>query len=128
MPREPRLQAYLPFTSKDLDVIGSEAGARQVAETLGWKYSPPIVGGGSVQGVLTSPASDHPLTVEFLWEIKGVSHDSIREFVRENVIEPEGGGQQVRVRILDPMFLLHGKIRNRTSATNHGRMLSTLPC
>jgi len=27
LPREPRLRSHLPFTSKDLDVIGSEASA-----------------------------------------------------------------------------------------------------
>lgn len=112
LPREPRLRAHLPFTSKDLDVIGSETSARRVAKALGWQYSSPIVGGGPVQGVLTSSASSHPLTVEFLWEIKGVSHENIREFVRENVIEPEGCGRQVRIRVLDPLFLLHGKVRN----------------
>lgn len=41
-----------------------------------------------------------------------MSHDNIREFVRENVIEPEGSGKQVRIRLLDPVFLLHGKVRN----------------
>ena len=46
LPCEPRLHSYLPFTSKDLDVIGSEASARRVAQTLGWRYLPPVVGGG----------------------------------------------------------------------------------
>ena len=51
LPREPRLHSHLPFTSKDLDVIGSEASARRVAQALGWRYSPPVVGGGPVQGI-----------------------------------------------------------------------------
>jgi hypothetical protein len=112
LPREPRLHSYLPFTSKDLDVIGSEASARRVAQALGWQYSRPVVGGGPVQGVISSPATDHPLTVEFLWEIKGVPHQTIREFVRENTFQPEGSNDLVRVRVLDPVLLLHGKIRN----------------
>src|SRR5207245_11363408 len=65
LPRDPRLRSHLPFTSKDLDVIGSEASARRVAQTLGWQYSPPVVGGGPLQGVVSSPATDRPLTVEF---------------------------------------------------------------
>jgi hypothetical protein len=112
LPREPRLHSHLPFTSKDLDVIGSEASARRVAQALGWQYSPPIVGGGPVQGVISSPATDHPLTVEFLWEIKGVPHQTIHDFVRENTFQPEGSDQPVRVRVLDPVLLMHGKIRN----------------
>jgi len=106
------LHSHLPFTSKDLDVIGSEASARRVAQTLGWQYSPPVVGGGPVQGVISSPATDYPLTVEFLWEIKGVPHQTIRDFVRENTFQPEGSDRVVRVRVLDPVLLLHGKIRN----------------
>jgi len=112
LPREPRLRSYLPFTSKDLDLICSEASARRVAQALGWQYSPLVVGGGPVQGVISSPATDHPLTVEFLWEIKGVPHQTIREFVRENTFQPEGKDELVRVRVLDPVLLLHGKIRN----------------
>ncbi len=112
LPREPRLRTHLPFTSKDLDLIGSERNARCVAQALGWRYSPPVVGGGPVRGVVSSPATTHPLWVEFLWEIKGVPHQSLGEFARWNVIEPEGSGRQVPIRVLDPVFLFHGKIRN----------------
>jgi hypothetical protein len=112
LPREARLREHLPFASKDLDIIGSEASAKRVAQVLGWKYSPPVVGGGPVQGVITSPEPDKPLTVEFLWEIKGVPRQSIEDFVRENVFQPEGGHGTVAVRVLDPVLLLHGKIRN----------------
>ena len=103
LPREPRLRSHLPFTSKDLDVIGSEAGARRVAQALGWQYSPPMVGGGPVQGVVSSLVATHPLTVEFLSEIKGVSQWDIREFARENTIQPQSCEQPLRVRVLDPV-------------------------
>jgi hypothetical protein len=112
LPREPRLRSHLPFTSKDLDLIGSQASAQRVARDLGWHYSSPVVGGGPVQGVISSAAPSKPLTVEFLWEIKGVPHQSIEEFARENTFQPEGALNVVRVRVLDPVLLLHGKIRN----------------
>ena len=83
-----------------------------MAQTLGWQYSPPVVGGGPLQGVVSSPATDRPLTVEFLLEIKGVPEQTIRDFVRENTFQPEGSDRLVLVRILDPVLLLHGKIRN----------------
>src|SRR5437773_12480010 len=35
LPREPRLRSHLPFTSKDLDVIGSEASARARGANFG---------------------------------------------------------------------------------------------
>jgi hypothetical protein len=112
LPREPRLRSYLPFTSKDLDVIGTEASAKRVAQALGWQYSPPVVGGGPVQGVISSPSTDHPLRVEFLSEIKGVPSQTIHQFARENTFRPEGGERLMAVRVLDPVLLLHGKIRN----------------
>ena len=52
--REGRLKASLPFTSKDLDIIGTEADAKRVAEAIGWHLSPPPAGGGPVQAVLSS--------------------------------------------------------------------------
>src|SRR5256884_1633491 len=112
LPREPRLRSHLPFTSKDLDVIGSEANALRVAQTLGWQYSPPVVGGGPLQGIVSSPATDRPLTVEFLLEIKSVPEQILRDFVRQNTFQPEGSERLMLVRVLDPVLLLHGKIRN----------------
>jgi len=110
--REPRLRAHLPFTSKDLDVIGSRESAVRVARTLGWQFSPPLVGGGLVQGVVSSGVPPKPLTVEFLSEIKGVPPDVIRDFARENTIRSEGNDRLVSVRVLDPAMLLYGKVRN----------------
>jgi hypothetical protein len=112
LPRESRLRSYLPFTSKDLDVIGTEASAKRVAQALGWQYSPPLAGGGPVQGIISSPSTDHPLRVEFLSEIKGVPSQTIHQFARENTFRPEGGERLMAVRVLDPVLLLHGKIRN----------------
>src|SRR5207248_1968993 len=81
--------------------------------------SPPVVGGRPVQGVISSPGTDHQQTVEFLWEIKGVPRQTIRDFVRENTFRPEGTGQVMRVRVLDPVLLLHGKIRKIRNAVRN---------
>ena len=110
--REPRLKASLPFTSKDLDVIGSGAEAEQVANAIGWHVSAPPVGGGPVQAVLSSGAGGEGLAVEFLSEIKGVSHQTIMENVHEGVVRVPGTSETVTVRVLDPVLLLAGKIRN----------------
>jgi len=40
------------------------------------------------------------------------AHQTIHDFVRENTFQPEGSDRLVTVRVLDPVFLLHGKIRN----------------
>ncbi|MCL4787694.1 MAG: hypothetical protein KJ070_13015 [Verrucomicrobia bacterium] len=110
--REPRLKASLPFTSKDLDIIGTEDDARRVANAIGWNLSPPPVGGGPVQAVLSSEPGGAGLAVEFLSEIKGVSHQTIMDNVREGVVEIPTTGQAVTVRVLDPVLLMAGKIRN----------------
>ena len=44
--REPRLKALLPFVSKDLDLIGTEAEAARVAQRIGWHLSPPSLAVG----------------------------------------------------------------------------------
>ena len=49
--REPRLKVLLPFVSKDLDLIGTEAEAARVAQCIGWYLSPPVAGGGPVQAI-----------------------------------------------------------------------------
>jgi len=110
--REPRLKASLPFTSKDLDVIGTEADAKRVAEAIGWHHSPPPVGGGPVQAVLSSESGGAGLAVEFLFEIKGVSHQTIADNVRDGVVRIPTTDEVVAVRVLDPVLLLAGKIRN----------------
>jgi hypothetical protein len=110
--REPRLKASLPFASKDLDVIGTEADAKRVAEAIGWHLSPPPVGGGPVQAVLSSEPGGAGLAVEFLFEIKGVSHQTIVDNVRDGVVRIPTTDEVVAVRVLDPVLLLAGKIRN----------------
>jgi hypothetical protein len=112
LPREPRLHQHLPLTSKDLDLIGTKEDATRVAQTIKWHLSPPPVGGGPVAAVLSSEAEGKGLTAEFLSEIKGVSHDTIAQYARDNLLRAPEGGAPVPVRVLDPVMLLAGKIRN----------------
>ncbi len=117
--REPKLRASLPFTSKDLDVIGTETDARRIAQALGWHLSPPPVQGGPVQAVLSSEPEGTGLAIEFLSEIKGVSHQTIVDNVRESVVQIPTTGETVTVRVLDPVLLLAGKIRNAVDIEQH---------
>lgn len=53
------------------------------------------------------------MTVEFLREIKGVPHDdTILAYARENLVRVPGSDEPLFVRVLDPVLLLAGKIRN----------------
>ena len=110
--REPKLKGLLPFTSKDLDVIGTEDDAKRVAESIGWHLLPPPIGGGPVQAVLSSEPGGEGLVVEFLSEIKGVSSQTIAENIHDGVVRIPTTGQDVSVQVLDPVLLLAGKIRN----------------
>jgi len=112
LPREPRLQQHLPLTSKDLDVIGTKSEADRIAEVIKWHMIPPPVGGGPVQAVLSSEPEGRGVTAEFLSEIKGVSHETIVEYARENRIRSSDGAESLPVRVLDPVVLLAGKVRN----------------
>lgn len=110
--REPKLNALLPFVSKDLDLIGTESEAARVAKAIGWYLSPPPVGGGPVQAILSSQPGGGGLTVEFLSQVKGVSADTIAANAREGVVRVPKISEIVTVRVLDPVLLLAGKIRN----------------
>jgi hypothetical protein len=44
--REPKLQAHFPFTSKDLDLIGTKTDVERVAAAIHWHAGAPPVGGG----------------------------------------------------------------------------------
>jgi len=112
LPREPRLQAHFPFTSKDLDLVGTKDDAVRVAAAIHWIVSAPPVLGGPVEARLSSQPEGGGLRVEFLREIKGVPHEAILAYARENVVRVPGSDEPLTVRVLDPVFLLHGKIRN----------------
>ena len=112
LPREPRLQQHLPLTSKDLDVIGTRSEAAKIAKAIQWHMIPPPVGGGPVQAVLSSEPEGRGLTAEFLSEIKGVSHETIVDYARENslrcaleAIEAKGGASAtIATEALDVVY------------------------
>src|ERR1022692_4409302 len=112
LPREPRLQAHFPFTSKDLDLIGTRTDAERVAAAIHWHAGAPPVGGGPVEAVLHSEPEGAGLNVEFLREIQGVPHETVLAYARETLVRVAGGSEPVPVRVLDPVLLLAGKIRN----------------
>jgi hypothetical protein len=112
LPKQPRLQLHLPFTSKDLDLIGTKADAERVAALTQWQAAALPVLGGPVEAVLSSEPEGQGLIVEFLREIKGVPHDTVLAYARENLVRVPGSDEPLPVRVLDPVLLLAGKIRN----------------
>ena len=109
---EPRLKGLLPFVSKDLDLIGTEAEAARVAQLVGWHLSRPVVGGGPVEAILSSEPGGEGLAADFLSQIKGVSHETIIDNARAGSVRVTETNETVAIRVLDPVLLLAGKIRN----------------
>ena len=60
--REPRLEAFAPFLSKDLDLLATTAQGEQIARATGWEFIPPEPEAINVQGKLRQGT----LEVEFL--------------------------------------------------------------
>jgi hypothetical protein len=110
--REPQLRSLLPFLSKDVDFIGTKTEAAQVAQQTGWHLSPPLFGGGPVEAVLSSEPGQQGLLADFLFEIKGVARENILEYAQSGLLHVAETGETVSLRVLDPVLLLAGKIRN----------------
>jgi hypothetical protein len=70
------------------------------------------VGGGPVQAILSSEPNGGGLVADFLSEIKGVSYETIVESARTGSVGVPETSESVTVRVLDPVLLLAGKIRN----------------
>jgi hypothetical protein len=83
-----------------------------VAQRIGWHLSPPVAGGGPVQAILSSEPNGEGLAADFLSQIKGVSRETILENAREGSVRVPETSETVTVRVLDPILLLAGKIRN----------------
>ncbi len=99
--REPALGVFRPFTSKDLDLVGTTDEARQVAAATDWKFLPPAPDAFVMQAKLRRGV----LLVEFL------RPDGLDLFSPDQaefrVGAPHG---TVLVRVLNPAELLMKKV------------------
>lgn len=65
-----------------------------------------------MQAILSSEPAGEGLPGDFLSQIKGVSYETIIENAREGSVCVPETSEPVAVRVLDPVLLLAGKIRN----------------
>ena len=65
-----------------------------------------------MQAILSSEPEGEGLAADFLSQIKGVSYETIVENAREGSVRGPETSETVAVRVLDPVLLLAGKIRN----------------
>ncbi len=99
--REPRLAAYHPFLSKDLDLLATTEDGYRLASSTGWEFLPPEPNALAVRGRLRSGS----LLVELL-------HARSRELLppEQAKLFLPGGSTALSLRLLSPEVLLAGKI------------------
>ena len=118
--RVPALTEYLPFSSADLDFYGGKLDAIACQKILGgtinlnrdFEPSPNT-------GVLIVPTEIQPLRVDFLGSVFGVGDVELSQ----SAIVFEGQQQLagVRVKILNPMLCLEGKLKAAIGLPQEGR-------
>jgi hypothetical protein len=107
------LAKYLPFTSKDLDFVGTvdqlEALHRRFKGTkkMGQPRSP-------VVGRLELPFGDGFRIVELLHTVKGLSFEELKRYIDISVAG-------ISARVLDPQIVLKAKIENSATIDQEGR-------
>ena len=107
------LAEYLPFTSKDLDFVGTvdqlEALHRRFKGTkkMGQPRSP-------VVGRLELPFGEGFRIVELLHTVKGLSFEELKRYIDISV-------SGMSARVLDPQIVLKAKIENSATIDQEGR-------
>ncbi len=105
---EPSLAEFMPFRSKDLDILGTSSDLEDVARKTGLKceraenrtFIP------SAGYLLMKHKSGEFVKVEILKRIYGVTSESLKERASELV------HQGIRIRVIDPLTLLRAKTEN----------------
>jgi hypothetical protein len=118
--RVPGLTEYLPFSSEDLDFYGGKVEAIACQKILGGTinlnrdFDP-----SPNTGVLILPTEDRPLRVDFLGSVFGIGDIELSQ----SAIVFEGQQQLagVRVKILNPMLCLEGKLKAAIGLPQEGR-------
>ncbi len=108
LPREPKLSKFVPFLSKDLDLLGNHVDLESLAMQTGYpceraenKMFIPSTG-----HVLMPFKDGHIVKIDVLKRIYGVSTEKIRDSAIELRRE------KVLLRVIDPLHLLQAKTEN----------------
>ena len=114
--REPRLSALRPFTSEDLDFLGSAEDAKDSAKRAGKKvYLATMDDGGAIAGYYNVVMNGHEHRVDFLNFLVNLSED---EAITGSV---DMDYQGKRLRLLTPLALLQSKIGSLASLPQDAR-------
>jgi hypothetical protein len=118
--RVPELLNYLPFASADLDFYGGKVEAIACQKILGGTinlnrdFDP-----SPNTGVLIVPTEIRPLRVDFLGSVFGIGDVELAQSAI--VLEGQQNLAGVRVKILNPMLCLEGKLKSVFGLPQEGR-------
>jgi hypothetical protein len=115
-PDEPRLLAYRPFTSRDLDLLASIANAYRLAlETRSTVEKPRRDAASPVLANVQVDTGDVVRSVQFLKSIRGVTNREIEK----NAVQFSIGN--VEISLGDPITMLKAKLHNMIELDQRGR-------
>lgn len=118
--RIPELIEYLPFSSADLDFYGGKVEAIACQRILGGTivlnrdFDP-----SPNTGVLVVPTASQPLRVDFLSSVFGIGDIELAQSAI--VFEGQERLAGVKVKILNPMLCLEGKLKAAIGLPQEGR-------
>jgi hypothetical protein len=113
---DPRLKAFRPFTSRDIDVLGSIEDATQVALRSGAELKrPPKQAPTPVAANLSIKSAGRIRLVQFLYDVPGVKKTEIVAF------SFPFKSSELSIRIADPIATLRGKVYNLVTFDQKGR-------
>jgi hypothetical protein len=113
---EPRLLAYRPFTSRDLDLLASIANAYRLASDARSAVEKPRAGAASpVLANVEVRTGRVVRSVQFLKAVRGVTNPEIDA----NAVQFEVG--HVKISVADPITMLKSKLHNVVDLDQRGR-------
>ncbi|WP_041243746.1 hypothetical protein [Gloeobacter kilaueensis] len=114
-------QELQPYTSMDIDFLGTRQDAELIGRALGAKITlnKNIDGGTPNTGVLLVQRKNTTLLIDVLGSVYGVSTEKILEQALAFIGRNESAG--VKLKVIDPITLLEGKLANLKGLPQHDR-------
>jgi hypothetical protein len=115
-----QLEAYLPFSSADLDFLGGRIEATICHQILGGQLNLNRNFDSSPNtGVLVTEFKQQPLRIDFLGVVYGLSDREIVETAVEFIGQDELTG--ISIKVLHPLLCLEGKLKSYVGLPQFGR-------